>query len=604
MTTQDTNHSLQLIAAALNRKDPVTAHRVFQSLPKAAAKSAMGLYLLAGILRLQGDGKGAERRYRQSLSQQSQPQVWHSLGVFLSEQRRWDEADDALRQAVAMAPTYLEAWVNIGRNNLKRHNYADALEAFEKADALKPTASAAMGKAQIHLAEGRHEEAVRCGQAAVGLLPADPRPYRILASAHAASASWKEAAATLETAPSTAHRDPELIREQAHFEYRDGAAERAIETLAAGLKVYPQADGLRQDLAKIKYTAGDPSYLTPFYDGLKGRPEDPNLLSLFAGFAALAGAPDEAVSVVESAIDRGVNDPSFLAAAAYLQRQAGSLSEAVETAERAHGAMKTGDRPDVLGTYAALTLESGCPDKALSAAERMVRRDPRDQLGLAYRATALAMMGDPAAEALLDFDSFTERREIACPKGYQNLAAFNEALAHDLLALHQTVREPIDQSLRGGTQVELSGMQHKYETIRLLVEALKDNVRAFAQRLPREAGHPFLGAIPDRVDLSGIWSVRLKNGGRHVAHAHPEGWLSSAYYVKLPKAVRDSADHQGWLRLGEPPFAASGGQFLTRDVEPKEGNLILFPSYVWHGTIPFVEETPRMTVAFDVRPGV
>jgi len=298
-----------------------------------------------------------------------------------------------------------------------------------------------------------------------------------------------------------------------------------------------------------------------------------------------------------------VSDPSFLAAAAYLQRQAGSLSAAVQTAERAKASMGTGERPDVLGTYASLTLESGHPDKALSAADQMLPRDPRDQLGLAYRATALAMMGDPAAEALLDFDAFTERREISCPKGYQSLAAFNEALAHDLLALHQTVREPIDQSLRGGTQVELSGMQHQYETIRLLVEALKENVRAFAERLPRKPGHPFLGSIPDRVDLSGIWSVRLKNGGRHVAHAHPEGWLSSAYYVKLPKAVRESDDHQGWLRLGEPPFAAPGGQFLTRDVEPKEGNLILFPSYVWHGTIPFVEETPRMTVAFDVRPG-
>jgi hypothetical protein len=28
----------------------------------------------------------------------------------------------------------------------------------------------------------------------------------------------------------------------------------------------------------------------------------------------------------------------------------------------------------------------------------------------------------------------------------------------------------------------------------------------------------------------------------------------------------------------------------------------LFPSYMWHGTIPFRSDEPRMTVAFDVVP--
>lgn len=34
-------------------------------------------------------------------------------------------------------------------------------------------------------------------------------------------------------------------------------------------------------------------------------------------------------------------------------------------------------------------------------------------------------------------------------------------------------------------------------------------------------------------------------------------------------------------------------------VEPKVGRLVLFPSTMWHGTVPFAD-AERMTVAFDV----
>jgi hypothetical protein len=37
-------------------------------------------------------------------------------------------------------------------------------------------------------------------------------------------------------------------------------------------------------------------------------------------------------------------------------------------------------------------------------------------------------------------------------------------------------------------------------------------------------------------------------------------------------------------------------------VLPKEGQLVIFPSYLWHGTTPFVAEEPRLTLAFDALP--
>jgi hypothetical protein len=39
-------------------------------------------------------------------------------------------------------------------------------------------------------------------------------------------------------------------------------------------------------------------------------------------------------------------------------------------------------------------------------------------------------------------------------------------------------------------------------------------------------------------------------------------------------------------------------------VRPELGLLVLFPSYFWHGTLPFHSEQPRLTVAFDVVPDI
>ena len=37
-------------------------------------------------------------------------------------------------------------------------------------------------------------------------------------------------------------------------------------------------------------------------------------------------------------------------------------------------------------------------------------------------------------------------------------------------------------------------------------------------------------------------------------------------------------------------------------VRPQPGMLVLFPSYFWHGTVPFKSDQPRLTVAFDAVP--
>jgi hypothetical protein len=124
--------------------------------------------------------------------------------------------------------------------------------------------------------------------------------------------------------------------------------------------------------------------------------------------------------------------------------------------------------------------------------------------------------------------------------------------------------------------------------------------RYVAQLPPPVAGHPLLSQRRDRrVRFAGSWSVRLKGKGFHASHVHPQGWISSALYVALPDLDRDADPHAGWLQLGDPGPELRLDLGPTTRVEPKLGRLVLFPSWMWHGTVPF-PAGERLTVAFDV----
>jgi uncharacterized protein (TIGR02466 family) len=110
------------------------------------------------------------------------------------------------------------------------------------------------------------------------------------------------------------------------------------------------------------------------------------------------------------------------------------------------------------------------------------------------------------------------------------------------------------------------------------------------------------GAGGDGFSFAGSWSVRLKSQGFHTNHIHPQGWISSALYIALPDEVRAATDTAGHIQFGVPPVETGLTLPPRRVVKPELGQVVLFPSYMWHGTVPFTSNEPRITVAFDLVP--
>lgn len=209
-----------------------------------------------------------------------------------------------------------------------------------------------------------------------------------------------------------------------------------------------------------------------------------------------------------------------------------------------------------------------------------------------YRALLWRLHGDPRWEWLEGDPRFIAEYELAAEIGPL------DHLADVLRDLHRAKGQPLDQSVRLGTQTDGNLLARAEPEIRRLRAALLDAVASYVAQLPApDPNHPLLIGRRDALTVAGSWSVRLTGGGHHADHVHWQGWISSACYIAVPP-IDPRAPESGWLALGEcrellPELAA------FRMVEPKPGKLALFPSTLWHGTRPF-GNGERMTVAYDI----
>jgi hypothetical protein len=136
--------------------------------------------------------------------------------------------------------------------------------------------------------------------------------------------------------------------------------------------------------------------------------------------------------------------------------------------------------------------------------------------------------------------------------------------------------------------------------IKQFVAAIDGPVRDFIKRLPDDTANPVVRRRGKHYRYANVWSERITKGGYAPNHVHDRGWLSAVYTVALMPEESPRDPHAGWLKLGEPNLAPAGCT-PERVVEPKPGQLVLFPSYFWQGVMPFAG-AERLTICFTIVP--
>ncbi|WP_304177823.1 putative 2OG-Fe(II) oxygenase [Phenylobacterium aquaticum] len=312
-----------------------------------------------------------------------------------------------------------------------------------------------------------------------------------------------------------------------------------------------------------------------------------------------AGQHQQAWALLRAAADQAPGDGPLGLAASQAAMALGLAAEAETLARRAH-ALAPGE-PAVLNQLCIVALAQGRPSEALEAALSGLKRAPANQSLWGWAAVAARQAGDPLHATLCDHDGLVRIYDLPTPEGWNDMAGFLSDLDRALSAQHLYVREPTNQSVRQGSQIShlLTGSDDP--AIQAAFRQFAPAIDAYVQALGPGAD-PLRSRNTGAHQIHGAWSVLLGPGGSHSNHLHMEGWISSVFYVATPRVIEGSARHEGWLSFGEPPIALDPPCPPERFVEPRPGRLVLFPSYMWHGVIPFSTDGRRLTMAFDVTP--
>ncbi len=264
----------------------------------------------------------------------------------------------------------------------------------------------------------------------------------------------------------------------------------------------------------------------------------------------------------------------------------------------------TPDNPVAWRNLSRASLHLGNWKNAVRAADRTLSLFPGHTGALAIKSVALMELGrNDEVAALVDFDRLIERQEFSAPEGYSDLESFNNALCEHCLNHPTLVFEPRENTTMKGHQTGALSRDKDMGPIGSLLEMIDGAVQDYQKTHPIDPAQPFLAQQPSRWNYD-IWGTVLGSQGHQAPHIHRSGWLSGCYYARIPDTITaQDSDQSGWIEFGRPQdYPKSKAQPVVRSYQPHEGLVVLFPSYFYHRTEPFVSDDKRISIAFDILP--
>ena len=522
----------------------------------ATPRDPMPRRALAAALAKAGEHKAALDQYRALLDLvPNDPEAAANAGLMARRCGLEEGVLPLVRAAAAANPKHARVWQVLGLMHRGLDELEPAIEALGRAAGLAPGDPLVQhGLARAALEAGR--PASLLFERAARLAPAD-EPIRLgLAAALVAEGRWKDAAALLDA---QLRQRPGWIAGHGTLSrllWAMGERDRFVDSLERALRATPRDAGLWRELILALVEA---------------KRFDAALEALARGRRALGPLPLFAV-----------NEAIIL----------DELGRA-EEAGRLFSALAPIEEPTVAVRFVRHLLRSGQVAKAAATAEPWLSHAAANFFW-PYMAIAWRLLGDQKWQWLEGQSGLVGVYDLG------SAIPSLDDLAGRLRGLHNFIGQPLEQSVRGGTQTDGNLFARTEPEIRSLRAAIVDAVRTHVAQLPPpDPRHPQLACPRAPIRFSGSWSVRLTGAGHHANHIHPAGWFSSAFYVVVPDESERGGGEAGWLTLGEPQAELGLDLAPFRTIEPRAGRLALFPSTMWHGTRP-IAGGERMTVAFDV----
>ncbi|HSV70571.1 MAG TPA: tetratricopeptide repeat protein [Methylibium sp.] len=500
----------------------------------------------------------AEAAAAKLLKAHPQDVALHNLhGSACSEQAQLARAVESFRRAAALAPQSPELQFNLAVTLGRLGKLDEAVAVYRRALTLKPDFAVAhynLGTALKDL--GRHADAVAALQRAVALQPGYLAAHANLGAALQALGRLDEAVASYRAALAI------------------GPSAKGHLSLASALRARGRLDEAAAELQRA--IALEPGYADA-HNNLGETRWDQGEVEAALGHwrAALAIAADHA----EAHYNLGI-----------LCYDGGRLDEAIPHFERSRlrdwqerrlyclyktrrfDAFREALAPLVTGPQTSPFLATLSAHHAANFGVADAYGFCRDPIAYVHhgRLAALAPGGALVAELLRDVE-------------------------------HADLAERKQGRLHHGIQSAGNLFRRPEASFRALAAAIEAEIARYRATLAgRDA--EYARAFPAATVFSSSWYVKMRQGGHLTSHIHETGWLSGVVYLAMPPRAPGSEDGCIEFSTDGDGYPREHEAFPRRVVAPAVGDIVLFPSSLFHRTIPFSADTDRVCIAFDIAP--
>lgn len=582
----------------LNQNDAVGAERILAPVIHLFRADAPVQHLMGQIKKSQGQFTEAERYFRAAIAHDLRAgQYYNELGLILQARGENQDAIKVFRAASALSPSFLMVRVNIVRCLMAMNDLTEAEREAREYIALAPGPESLTLLGTVQRAQERHNDALVTAEAALKYGPS----LRGLRYNHATALEkvgrGTEALAVFEKLARQELDTPDLALYFARALFAEGHKKDAEAIAEKGVELWPQVTALHGTLSRIRQLNGaGEAGVAANEAAIAARPNDLALRLACADALHRGGHNTKALRVLDEALRLAPDTPALLTAMGVVLDELDRPLDGLRILRRsAEVAPSRAAQRNMLSTL----LRAGQPDEVLRIVNELRVEQPDEQYLIACATMAMRMLDHPEYRVWCDYERMVRTYEIPPPQGFFTTEAFNAGLGALLRGQHKTNAHPLDQYIPNGSQTGRSLLSLDEPAIKHFLSAMDVAVRDYAGRFPEN--DPIGARRTKHSRYTGLWSVRLTDGGYQPNHVHDRGWISSAYFVSVMPGERPKDPRAGWLKFGEPsrPIAGCGPE---KFVEPEPGTLVLFPSYMWHGTVPF-EGAERLSLAFDVAPG-
>ena len=580
------------------------AWRALLPLRAAIDDHGQGLRLFALVAQAAGQLDPAADALRRILViEREPPEIVGALADMLGSAGRHDEALALWTRLTILLPTAADAHLNraITAANAGQHDVAIA--AADAGLTRFPGHPRLLGvKAMALKNAGRLDESLVLFDQAIAADPSRGLTFYNRAVTLRAVCRFQEACEAFGEAERRGLRGAQFDASWAASELEAGRMDRAVELYRRALTDDAAHEEALEALTRIhiEYQTGEDPF-AHFASRARSSPKESGAWLGWANALAQNRDYEKAGAVAAEGAKHHPNMPEFAILSLFGAGMAGDAEW--PTRQLLERLQQEPDNELLWVTISQLGLRAGMPDASADAASRLVAKYPYHQTAWSLLSLAWRVLGDDREQWLCDYDRLVMTIDVSPPDRSTSASQYAAVIAQALAGRHKTLAAPGNQSLRHGTQTGGALFDDPDPVIQQFRAAVSTAAAQAVEKLGDDPDHPFLSRKAYKYRFSGSWSVNLKPGrGHHVPHYHSEGWMSSAYYARLPQATRDAQErHDGWIEFGRPPDVFNLDLEPRRVIQPIEGRLVLFPSYMWHGTIPF-SEGERLTAAFDYQP--